>query len=225
MDNFFDHQITEICEMVENRKYRVVVVEGYDCVGKGRVIEELSKKLDAKVYRPNYNFWESHTLPRSLRWVIGASILDYFSNTVKPDECIIFDRGMLSGAVYNNDSDVMIGYSDLIKNLKVLHVLVTTDKASYERFAELRGEKSKSYRVYLRYEGAFQNLIEENKLYYYPFINQYDEEYADSVGDTCQSCGHYSHNKCNNPKHIKSVKPTDHRCENSKDKEVQDRNE
>lgn len=217
----FESQITELCELIETNKYHVVVVEGYDCVGKGRVIEELSKKLGAKVYRPNYNFWESHALPRSFRWVIGASILDYFSNTVKPDEHIIFDRGMMSGAVYNDDFELLIGYRDLIENLKVLHVLIEASSQSRKKFEEIRGEKPDPTK-YLRYQHMFEDLIVCYKLDSYLFVNEYEEEYAKSVEETCQSCGHYSHNKCNNPKHVKSVKPTDPRCEDSKDKEVQD---
>ena len=85
-------------------EYDIIVVEGYDGVGKTTFIRGLLPQINGIMYRPDYYYWESLNFPKKYRSFIGASILDFLSSVPKNpgDPPIIFDRGVLSGMVYTN---------------------------------------------------------------------------------------------------------------------------
>lgn len=216
--------------------YKIIVVEGWDCVGKSFILDSLSKSLGAPVYRPNYNYWQDHQLPQSLRWMIGAGIFDLISSkSIRIENQLLIDRGILSGMVYTSPA-VGVGYKDLLDsfprvedgfpvNYNVLHVIVSTDEDSFNKFNELRGSGVKSdYATVAMKTQLFIDYARLLKLNYIKVMNKYDLGYAEKVRDKCGSCGHYSYGKCKHPSQDgKRVTPFQDRCELSKDLEVQDR--
>ena len=44
------------------KNYDAVVVEGYDGVGKGKVLNLLSEFYNVEPYRPDYNLWQKYDL-------------------------------------------------------------------------------------------------------------------------------------------------------------------
>jgi len=53
-------------------KLDAIVVEGYDGVGKGRVLNMLSVFYSKIPYRPDYNLWQKHGLEQPDRWKISG---------------------------------------------------------------------------------------------------------------------------------------------------------
>lgn len=219
------------------KKYKIIVVEGWDCVGKSFILDNLSKSLGAPVYRPNYNYWQEHRLPQNLRWMIGASIFDLISSkSVHIENQILVDRGILSGMVYTSPS-VGIGYKNLIdsfpkttdgfdQDYKVLHLIVCTDEDSFNKFNEIRGAGGikTDYQTVAMKTQLFVDYARLLGVDYIQVVNKYDQMYADKIKDCCGSCGHYSYGICKHPDRLgERVSPYQKRCTQSGDLEVQDR--
>lgn len=49
-----------------------IVVEGYDGVGKGRVLNLLSELFSVIPYRPDYNLWQRHDHRYKDRWKVSG---------------------------------------------------------------------------------------------------------------------------------------------------------
>lgn len=217
--------------------YKIIVVEGWDCVGKSFILDTLSKSLGAPVYRPNYNYWQDHQLPQNLRWIIGAGIFDLISSkSVHLENQLLIDRGILSGMIYTSPA-VGIGYKNLLDNFpkmsdgfdsdyKVLHVIVGTDEDSFNKFNELRGVGGvkTDYATVAMKTQLFIDYARLLGLDYIKVMNKYDEMYASKVRDHCGSCGHYSYGICKHPaQNGMKVSPFQDKCSVSGDLEVQDR--
>lgn len=216
-------------------KYKIIVVEGWDCVGKSFVIDNLSRSLGIPVFRPNYNYWTDHRLPQNLRWMIGASIFDMISSKcVHIENKLLIDRGILSGMVYTSPA-VGIGYRDLLasfpkvndgfrENYNVLHLIIGTDEQSFKKFNEMRGKPENfDYATVASKTQLFIDYARLLGLNYVKLMNTYNEDYASRVRDKCGSCGHYSYGVCRHPLTPgKTVNPFDARCSLSNDLEVQD---
>lgn len=210
---------------IKSKDYRVIVVEGYDGVGKGTVIDDITAFLTSvKVYRPDYNFWTKHKLPKSHRWAINAAYLDILKQTKDYQEStILFDRGMMSGMVYN-DLSLSEDYKDLIDGLDILHIIVRCDEDSFYKFKEVRGvDDGSDYDTCKRFTDLYIKLASDMGIDYTVFDNQYDESFGAISSLSCQGCGHYNRGKCENP-HVSfnEVSPYQSRCEFSTGKEVQD---
>jgi hypothetical protein len=210
------------------KTYPIIIVEGWDCVGKSTLIERLRGTLKAEVYRPNYIYWQSHNLPKSYRWVIGAGFLDVLSTgNVKLSSPLLIDRGILSGMVYN-DPSIGKGYRELLRRLPypVLHLIVTTDEASYLKMLEVRGEDVGDYATIHQKTKDFLSFASLLDIDYLLLSNSYDQDYADLVKGKCVSCRHYSYGFCNNPSVSPvplAVPPEKDQCEFSHSEEVQGR--
>ena len=215
----------ELTELVN--QYDVIVVEGYDLVGKSTVIERLRVDIGAKIYRPDYNYWQGHHLPKQYRWVIGAGFFDGLSSRAFDlNSKLIIDRGILSGMVYTTPSAGK-GYKELLQRtgLKVLHLLITTDRESYEHFCSCRNtEEHVPYEVVVQKSKLFLDYANLLGLDFVTVSNKYDESYARLYAGKCASCGHYSYGVCTHPMRSGTpVDPSQERCDLSKDKEVQDK--
>lgn len=208
-------------------KYDVIVVEGYDGVGKSTFIRGLLDTLGAKVYRPNYNYWQTVGLAPDQRWIIGASFFDFVnSGTIDFHRPLIIDRGILSAMVYNSPR-LGKGYLQLIKdsNLSVLHVIVSTDRDSYDQYKKMRGVEGAvvPYEVVVQKTKLFVDYAVLLGLDYLTVSTKYSEDYARLVRGKCGSCGHYSYGVCKHPLHEGQVVSADQdRCDESTQKEVQD---
>lgn len=214
----------DLLSYIEQSKPEFIVVEGYNGVGKSKVIDYLYNNVTNAVYRPNYNSW-SNLVPREYRWAIFSSFLDIVSSVKVEMEGspIIFDRGFFSGAVYNNDIHLSKYYDDIVKNCKVLHILVSCSREDYEMFLNIRNSsKELSYDDCLTFTERYRNSMEIAGATYIEFINAYSSS-LDKSG-TCASCSHYSihDSKCNHPYIKDFVHPDKERCEYSSMKEVQD---
>lgn len=218
--------LQDISEMILVNEYQAVVVEGYDGVGKGTVISTLKDcSRSYSVYRPDYNFWEKYKLPKSHRWAINAAYLDILKQTSNQSKhkVIIFDRGMLSGIVYNSP-ELSEGYKYLLKGLKVFHIIVRCDRESYYDFKEVRGvDDGNTYDTCQIKTLDYINTAHELGLDYIVYTNKYDEDLGNLNKLICGGCGHYNQGKCMNP-HVSNVEVGYHRarCEYSKEREVQD---
>lgn len=214
-----------LIERVKDADPQIIVVEGYDGVGKGTLIENLSIFLpEVKVYRPDYNFWTKHQLPKSHRWAINAAYLDILKQTgTELKSPILFDRGMLSGMVYN-DRSLSEDYKSLIKGLNVFHIIVRCDESSFYKFKGVRGvDDNSDYRTCKNYTDHFIVLAREMRIKFAIFDNDYDESFGALASVSCQGCGHYNRGKCENPDvPYTEVSPYQKRCEFSTRKEVQD---
>ena len=205
-----------------------VVVEGYNAVGKSIIIEKLLELRNYRIYRPDYNVWSS-LLPREYRWAIFSSFFDILSTTnSKTDTTILFDRGIFSGIVYNNDMKLADEYQNFVKEASVVHILITCSKEDYEKFLLVRScEKELSYEDYLEYTSRYKEAFERAGATWVEYVNQYEEKISQRYSDVCAGCTHYTlfNNTCNNPKArnvITDVSPNRKRCQYSNSMEVQD---
>ena len=212
--------------------YDAIVVEGYDNVGKGRVLNILSKALDVVPYRPDYNLWQKYDHRPQDRWKVSAFFWDIYSHFNLPIVVgypMLFDRGVLSGAVYNNDMRIAQDYLTIIRGKKILHVLVQCSREDYIHFYLERNPTGHSiagaeltYSKYLEFNKRYEEAIEESHVDYIIYLNQYDPRIATHIKDTCEGCGHYAYGWCRHPQINKEVESSSKRCGLSNDMEVQD---
>lgn len=207
-----------------------IVVEGYDGVGKGKLLSTLSSLMHVTPYRPDYSFWQQYEHHQPDRWKISGFFWDIFSHfmhdRVHTGTTLLFDRGVISGAVYNKDESIARNYSKLLRGMRVLHILVTCSEEDYYKFAEVRGcdehDKQILYKDYQEYTSRYHRYLELAGVDYLIYENHYDPELAGNLAETCGGCGHYSYGVCKNPKVAKAVDSYQPRCEHSTDEEVQD---
>lgn len=206
-----------------------IVVEGYDGVGKGRVLESLSQHLGVVPYRPDYNLWQKYDHRNIDRWKVSGFFWDIYSHFYKAGEgkILLFDRGILSGSVYNNDARIAKDYKTLLRDMRVLHVLVTCDKSDYYEFQKIRGihltEIDYEWLKYLEYTQRYKEAISISDVDCIEYVNHYDKSIRYNMETTCAGCGHYNYGWCRHPDIDKEVDKTQERCMYSNDKETQDR--
>lgn len=218
--------IDSLMSIIESKKPDAIVVEGYDGVGKGRLLNILSERIGVIPYRPDYNLWQKYDHRPQDRWKVSGffwDIMNHFNiHTEKP---MLFDRGVLSGAVYNGDTRIAYDYKQLISNMKVLHILVICNTEDYVKFLKVRNpsispeEISKEKDKYVNMSLKYSYLIEGLGFDYIIYVNLFSENEEENV---CKSCGHYNYGWCRHPEINKEVDPCQERCEHSLDKEVQD---
>lgn len=215
----------ELDKIIVQSDWDAIVVEGYDGVGKGRLLNYLSEKLGIYPYRPDYNFWQSYGLSQKDRWKISGYFWDIFShfNNTSGSCSMLFDRGIISGAVYNHDESIALNYKSLLRDMKVLHILVTCDEEDYYKFSGIRDSQTPAnYQLYETYTNAYKKMLDIAGVDYIIYENHYDESLAKSLSETCEGCGHYNYGICRHPSINKEVDKNSLRCRHSIDKEVQD---
>lgn len=206
-----------------------IVVEGYDGVGKGRILSELSTVLGVTPYRPDYNLWQSHELKKTDRWKISGYFWDIYSHfNTSSDKVLLFDRGILSGAVYNDDISIAYHYKDITRDMKILNILVTCDTESYIKFQKLRNPEidedtiKVEYLAYREYTDRYLKVFKIAGADYIVFHNKFDSSIAEDTSDKCKGCGHYNHGWCRHPVMNCIVDENNKRCNLANTKEVQD---
>lgn len=217
----------ELIGYVAHGHFTAVVVDGFDGVGKGRVLDILSETFEVEPYRPNYNMWQSHDVKQPERWKMSGFFWDiyshFFDGRLPNATPMLFDRGVISGAVYNNDYSIAKDYKYMIRNQKILHVLVTCSAEDYQKFANVRGvSEYPSYTKYQEYTERYLECFELAGVDYVVYENHFNDSLATSLSAICEGCGHYSYGWCRHPLKDCKVNPYDYRCLYSKDKEVQD---
>ena len=215
--------IRELLEFIDTHMLDGIVVEGYDGVGKGYVLSKLYDYYGWVPYRPDYNKWQKLNLKPEDRWMISASFWDVYSSLeYLPESPILFDRGVISGAVYNNDRNLAETYKSFLRDNRVLHILVTTDKDSYQKFNESRGsQENNSWEDYLTYTSRYFEMFNISGVDYIVYTNHFNE--SEDLSEKCGGCGHYSYGVCRHPLYNNTeVDAHSDRCEYSRDKEVQD---
>lgn len=210
-------------------KPEAIIVEGYDGVGKGRVLNVLSKTLSAIPYRPDYNLWQKYDHRAVDRWKVSGffwEIYNHFctnSNSKIEFPIMLFDRGVISGAVYNHDYNIAADYRKLIKGRNILHVLVTCSREDYNKFSIIRGSvESDSYEKCLEYTGEFLKCLEIAEASYVIYHNHYSSVISAMTENTCEGCGHFSFGWCRHPVLNCKADPNSLRCDLSVEREVQD---
>lgn len=225
------HREYELIEKIEEMMpLDAIVVEGYDGVGKGRILEVLSEHLGVKPYRPDYNLWQQFDHRKEDRWKISGFFWDVFSHfhDSSGSGALLFDRGVLSGAVYNRDMNIAKHYKEMLRDMKVLHILVECSEEDYIRYHLLRNPENnledlqKEYNKYLYFTALYHKAIEVSGVDYIVYENQYDINLATDRAKKCKGCGHYAHGWCRHPAINHQVDAENKRCVLSKDKEVQD---
>lgn len=211
-----------------------IVVEGYDGVGKGRVLDALSEFYSVTPYRPDYNLWQRHDHRYKDRWKVSGFFWDVYSHFMegqgKIGHPMLFDRGVMSGAVYAHDDTIAEDYKKLLRDREVLHILVVCDAYSYAKFASMRDPNipmkkvAEEYQRVLEFTEEYIRLFELADVSYIIYFNSFDDKLSDSIKDKCMSCGHYSYGFCRHPDKNCKVEGYSSRCEKSTDKEVQDIN-
>lgn len=221
----------QLLDYIDEHKgeYSAIIVEGYDGVGKSRVLSLLSDHLGVTPYRPDYNFWQQYNLTQPDRWKMSGYFWDIYSHFFKdiPEKVMLFDRGMLSGAVYSHDTRIAKDYKKITRDASILHILVTCSNVDYLRFQEVRGGKTpeeirEQWTKFLEYTAMYRDLLETYDLTHIVYKNKYKEDLSDSLVETCEGCGHFSYGWCRHPIINCQVNPKQHRCNLSYDKEVQD---
>ena len=136
---------------------------------------------------------------------------------------MLFDRGVMSGAVYAHDDSIAEDYKKLLRDMKVLHILVTCNEEDYYIFAGVRNSISNTdYRLCEDFTREYKRLFELAGVDYLVYENHYDPSLLEKLSNTCGGCGHYNYGYCRHPD-INSKKDSNHpRCKLSQDKEVQD---
>lgn len=205
-----------------------IVVEGFDGVGKGYVLEFLSNMLHIVPYRPDYNLWNSHDHRICDRWKISGFFWDVYSHFQKGHRWsqapMLFDRGVISGAVYNNDINIAKDYSKMIRGMRLLHILVTCSEEDYVAFSKIRNSQSEleDYSVCEEYTKKYIESLEVSGVDYIIYKNCFSEDECERLRGTCSGCGHYSYGFCRHPIRNCRVDGYHPRCEYSTEKEVQD---
>ena len=203
-----------------------IVVEGYDGVGKGRVLNLLSDFLSVVPYRPDYNLWQKYDHRNIDRWKVSGFFWDVYSHfNTSGDRKVpmLFDRGVMSGAVYNHDDTIAEDYKNLLRDMRVLHILVSCDEEDYIKFAEIRKSISTvDYKIYEEFTEEYKRLFELAGVDYVVYENHYDESLSKQLSNTCEGCGHYNYGYCRHPKINCTVDSGNERCSFSRDKETQD---
>lgn len=127
--------------------YDILVVEGYDMVGKSTLISNLVSIMSTLdfhrvrpvvVFRPDYdNLCYDDVIDKSNRLVIGLSVLDFIRSDKNYNKLTIFDRGLPSGIVYsalyqdNKLNKCMIdSYIDLYLNMKTCILYINHESKS-----------------------------------------------------------------------------------------------
>src|SRR5579875_199385 len=128
--------IAELRKMILDYDPEVLIVEGHDGAGKGRVIKDLVLNLGIKVYRPDYRYWNDHVTTKK-RWVISRAFFDLIP-LVGLKEKLIIDHCMISGAVYEEDLQIAKDMAELCKKTRILHVLVTANRDDYYKMQGVR---------------------------------------------------------------------------------------
>lgn len=206
-------------------RYKVIIVEGYDGVGKGYLLQYLCNKLCCHApYRPDYKFWQgNYNLPPTDRWKINAYFLNILSCLdINLSERVLFDRGMLSGAVYNHDKSIAENFKEITQNNpNILHILVECSAKSYKKFFYSRSHRlptKEELQKFKSYSIAYRETLDISGTDYIIYNNYYKDH-----TDTCSNCGHYSYGFCMHPQRYKEpVLHLSSRCKLTYDKEVQD---
>ena len=207
--------------------YDLIVVCGYDNVGKVYVENIISN--GKPIFHPNYSLI-CKNVNKEGRWsffMYFLTILNTFKDSIIKDKPLLFDRSSLCGAVYNNDIDIAREYSKMIKDFKVLHILVTCEEESYLKFCSVRDSDIKeSYDLYKIYTERYRNYLNIFNLAYIEYINKYDEDLGNKLSSTCGGCKHFKDGVCinRNVTDKSSISYKSKRCIYSKDKGVQDIN-
>ena len=207
-----------------------IVVEGYDGVGKGRLLNTLSDYYEVVPYRPDYNLWQQFDHRKVDRWKISGFFWDVFSHFHNSSgaNAMLFDRGVLSGAVYNNDMTIADNYKSMLRDMKVLHILVECTEEDFTHFSLLRNSNNTisdiqiEYDKYFYYTCRYHEALTRSGVDYITYWNEYDTSIASDSVDSCIGCGHYNHGICRHPKINREVEGSGYRCSYSTDKEVQD---
>ena len=220
---------SELFSYLEDKSLDAIVVEGYDGVGKGRVLELLSQHYGVVPYRPDYNLWNKFDHRYSDRWKVSGFFWDVYSHfNMHLDKVMLFDRGVMSGAVYNSDERIALEYKNFLRDMKVLHILVICDYASYKSFQIVRNSSILDhdirfmYREYLDFTQSYMTFLRKSGVDWVIYKNKFSGELGLKYSETCAGCGHYSAGYCRNPRFNKPVDSKSPRCEYSDEKEVQD---
>ncbi len=204
-----------------------IVVEGYDGVGKGRVLSLLSNFFNVIPYRPDYNLWQRHDHRYKDRWKVSGFFWDVYSHFMeghsRSGPPMLFDRGVMSGAVYAHDDSIAEDYKKLLRDMRVLHILVTCTEEDFSYFADVRNISHLDYKVCEDFTNEYKRLFELAGVEYVLYENHYDKSLAERLSSTCAGCGHYSYGYCRHPDINDKTNPDYPRCKLSYDEEVQDK--
>ena len=130
-DNMICYDLNTLKNSISEINPDVIIVEGYNGVGKSRVIDYLQNLLDVHAYRPDYVGW-FRKVPRDSRWIASLAFLDIVKNQeFKLDHKLLLDRGFLSGAVYNNDMELAIVYKDFLFNCGTFNMRIRGEVKLY----------------------------------------------------------------------------------------------
>lgn len=187
------YQTSDLDSLTENiRDYKadVVIVEGHDGAGKSHVVKELIKRLNIKVYRPDYGYWNKHISTKK-RWAISAPFFELIE-LVGIKEPLLIDRCMVSGSVYEDDVSIAERLASFTENIRILHVLVTTDKESYDRMQLNRTDKPISYKEFSDWMHKFKKTLNQVWLPHIEFQNVYSAEIGEATSTTCGGCDNWS---------------------------------
>lgn len=208
--------------------YDAIVIEGYDGVGKSKVLQELSQLSIVTPYRPDYNLWQKYGLAPTDRWKISGYFWDIYSHFFRSEDnhpLMLFDRGVVSGAVYNNDIRILEDYHLMHRDIRILTILVTCDLSDYSTFCVSRNpsitheEILSGYRNVQEYTKRYITMMDTVGIDYVSYHNTYDKDFS----ETCGGCGHYNYGICMNSESGRYfVNMDDDRCQVSNMKEVQD---
>ena len=140
---------------------------------------------------------------------------------------MLFDRGVISGAVYNNDPRIAEDYKFLLKDMNVLHIFVSCDMEDYMKFQKVRGitgdSANSQLAEYLDYNERYKEFFRISGVPFITYHNKFNCTLAKELLNSCGGCGHYSYGVCRHPiQNGTPVDPLQKRCKFSKDKEVQD---
>ena len=231
--------LLEVLKVLCIPSYDLIVIDGSECVGKTNTITAIQENFGLKKsYRPDYSYWESAKLPMKDRWVIFMSAIDMFkAGIIKYEKpTLLFDRGVLSGCVYNRDENLLKTYLEQVRSLAgdldILHILVTpATRDDHKNFLDMRYGVNSSEDS--RYQRAFTLDRDFRDLFGYlkdiPTIDTmvYHKKFIPDLIDfnSCLACTHCRSNICTNPEatFYKENVSTRCRCKNSTDKEIQDK--
>ena len=157
----------------------IVVVEGFDMVGKTHFMNTYSEFNNYSYYHPNY-YTVDKVLGRDNAWTIGYGIFDMLSSLPASRlPSLLIDRGVLSSYVYGKmfntelPEEVIMYYKDsnfyheLVDNIIVRH----SSKKSASKLYDLSKSRivdndiSSKYDTYSSFEDYYSNYLRSMDLF------------------------------------------------------------
>jgi thymidylate kinase len=205
----FDQVTTNIYALMDRiQTSNVVIVEGFEFVGKSHVIELITDHLEVDLhkkvvtYRPNYEELSYDSiLERSDRYILGLPAIEMFKIMKDDSSVLVLDRSVFSSYVYSiyyNSIDpskmiqVMDVYRNILKDFKVSVIQVTPYTEDSSKLLYVQALKDDDHKdKYDKFE-SFDEYYKMLNNMEYLFSESYKAYKSDMLSDDIEFIKYYN---------------------------------